>query len=131
MVMNNKDDLALHPLVRQMIREGTRDKPLTLNWAPIERDAYDCLGLRDLKSPLAMKARIQIITEALVAGDRFTSYSRRPAFYTESQRYYRPTYSFRAIVPRSINWLPRDCSSIKRCRRGIVVFNRGSAPHRS
>jgi hypothetical protein len=99
MVMNNKDDLALHPLVRQMIREGTRDKPLTLNWAPIERDAYDCLGLRDLKSPLAMKARTQIITEALVAGDRFTSYSRRPAFYTESQRYYRPTYSFRAIVP--------------------------------
>jgi hypothetical protein len=99
MVMNNKDDLALHPLVRQMIREGTRDKPLTLNWAPIERDAYDRLGLRDLKSPLAMKARTQIITEALVAGDRFTSYSRRPAFYTESQRYYRPTYSFRAIVP--------------------------------
>src|SRR5262245_675116 len=99
MVINNKDDLALHPLVRQMIREGTRDKPLTLNWAPIERDAYDRLGLRDLKSPLAMKARSQIITEALVAGDRFTSYSRRPAFYTESQRYYRPTYSFRAIVP--------------------------------
>ena len=62
MMMNNKDDLALHPLVRQMIREGTRDKPLTLNWAPVERDAYNCLRLRDLKSPLALKARTQIIT---------------------------------------------------------------------
>jgi hypothetical protein len=92
------DDLTLHPLVRQMLREGTRDKPLTMNWAPLERDAYNCLGLRDL-SGLAMKARTQIITEALVAGDRFVSYSRRAAFYTENQRYYRPTYSFRAIVP--------------------------------
>jgi len=98
--MNNDDGslLALHPLVRQMIREGTRDRPLTLNWGPVERDAYNCLGLRDL-TPLAMKARTQIITEALVAGDRFINYSRRRSFYTQSQRYYRPTYSYRAIVP--------------------------------
>jgi hypothetical protein len=60
------DDLTLHPLVRQMVREGTRDKPLTMNWAPVERDVYDLLGLRDLTS-LAMKARTQILTEALVA----------------------------------------------------------------
>jgi hypothetical protein len=92
------DDLTLHPLVRQMIREDTRDKPLTMNWAPLERDAYNRLGLRDL-SPLAMKARTQIITEVLAAGERFISYSRRRAFYTESQRYYRPTYSYRGIIP--------------------------------
>jgi hypothetical protein len=94
-----KDDefLALHPLVRQMIREGTRDKVLTMNWAPVEQGAYDSLKLRDL-SPLAMKARTQIITESLVAGNRSISYSRRCAFYTESQRYYRPTYTYRAIV---------------------------------
>src|SRR5215467_9071458 len=98
--MNNDDGslLALHPLVRQMIREGTRDRPLTLNWGPVERDAYNCLGLLDL-TPLAMKARTQIITEALVAGDRFINYSRRRSFYTQSQRYYRPPYSYRAIVP--------------------------------
>jgi hypothetical protein len=61
------------------------------------RRANDCLKLRDL-SPLAMKARTQIITESLVAGNRSISYSRRCAFYTESQRYYRPTYTYRAIV---------------------------------
>jgi hypothetical protein len=92
------DDPTLHPLVRQMIREDTRDKPLTMNWAPLERDAYNRLGLRDL-SPLAMKARTQIITEVLAAGERFISYSRRRAFYTESQRYYRPTHSYRGIIP--------------------------------
>ena len=92
------DHLTLHPLVRQMILEGTRDKVLTLNWAPVDCDAYRCLGLRDL-APLATKARAQIITEALVAGNRFVSYSRNRNFYTENQRYYRETYSYRAIVP--------------------------------
>jgi hypothetical protein len=92
------DERCLHPLVRQMVYEGTRDKPLTMNWGPVEPDAYDSLGLRDLR-PLAMTARKQIITEVLVAGNRFTSYSRRRAFYTESQRYYRPTYSYRGIIP--------------------------------
>jgi hypothetical protein len=97
--MKDEDFLALHPLVRQMIHEGTRDKALTLNWAPVERDAYDRLGLRDLRSPLAMKARTQIITEALVAGNRSISYSRNRNFYSDDQRYYRPTYTYRAIVP--------------------------------
>jgi len=92
------DDLALHPLVRQMIREGTRDKPLTLNWAPIERDAYDCLKLPDL-SPLQIRARTQIITELLVAGNRSVSYSRNRNHYCALQRYYPETYSYRAIVP--------------------------------
>jgi hypothetical protein len=92
------DDLTLHPLVRQMIREDTRDRALTMNWGPLERDAYNRLGLRDL-SPLAMKARTQIITEVLAAGERFISYSRRRAFYTENQRYYRPTYSYRGVIP--------------------------------
>ena len=95
--MNNKDELALHPLVRQMIQEGTRDKPLTLNWAPVERDALDCLKLPDL-SPLAMKARKQVIAEALVAGGRFISYSRNRNHYT-AQRYYRETHTFRAVIP--------------------------------
>jgi hypothetical protein len=81
-----------------MIRADTRDRALTMNWGPVERAAYNRLGLRDL-SPLAMKARMQIITEVLAAGERFISYSRRRAFYTESQRYYRPTYSYRGIIP--------------------------------
>src|SRR5262249_57330173 len=131
MVINNKDDLALHPLVRQMIREGTRDKPLTLNWAPIERDAYDCLGLRDLKSSLAMKARTQILRRRWsLATASLRIRDVRLSIPKASDTTGRPTAS-EQLSPRSINWLPRDCSSIKRCRRGIVVFNRGSAPHRS
>jgi hypothetical protein len=85
--------------VRQAIYEGSRDKPLTLNWAPIEPDAYDCLRLPALSNRNAMKARTQIITEALAAGDRFISYSRDTHFYTHGQRYYRPTYTYRSILP--------------------------------
>jgi len=96
--MNDEEFLALHPLVRQMIREGARDRALTLNWAPVDCDAYDYLKLPDL-SPLAMKARTQIITEALIAGKRSVSYSRRRSYYGENQRYYRETYTYRAIVP--------------------------------
>jgi hypothetical protein len=92
------DDLTLHPLVSQMIREDTRDRALTMNWGPVDRDAYNRLGLRDL-SPQAMKARTQIITEILAAGERFISYSRRHDFYTENQRYYRPTYTYRGVIP--------------------------------
>src|SRR5262249_53722159 len=105
--MTDDDErLAHHPLVRQMIAEGTRDKPLTLNWAPLERDAYDHLRLPNLTS-LATKARRQIIAEALAAGDRYVSYSRRAAFYNETQRYYRETYTFRAVVP-AIDQLARE-----------------------
>jgi hypothetical protein len=92
------EDLTLHPRVRQAIYEGNRDKPLTLNWAPIEPDAYAHLGLPALNPP-ATKARTQIIAEALAAGQRFVSYSRFKQFYTHGQRYYRPTYSYRAILP--------------------------------
>jgi hypothetical protein len=93
------DDLTLHPRVRRAIYEGKRDKPLTLNWAPTEPDAYDCLGLPALSNRNAMKARTQIITEALAAGDRFISYSRDKQFYTHGQRYYRPTFTYRSILP--------------------------------
>ena len=48
------DDLTLHPRVRRAIYEGKRDKPLTLNWAPIEPDAYDYFGLPSLSSRNAM-----------------------------------------------------------------------------
>jgi hypothetical protein len=92
------DDIPLHPRVRQAIYEGNRDKPLTLNWAPTEPDAYAHLGLPAL-NPLATKARTQIIAETLAAGNRFVSYSRHKPFYTHGQRYYRPTYSFCAILP--------------------------------
>jgi hypothetical protein len=98
--MNEDEFLALHPLVREMIRRGTRDRALTLNWAPVEPDAYDCLGLRDINR-LAMKARTQIITEALVAGDHWISYSRNRSHYNESRRYYRETYSYRGNCPRN------------------------------
>jgi hypothetical protein len=91
--------LALHPLVRRQTLEGNRDKPLTLNWLPAESDAYDCLGLPRL-TPRATVARAQILTEALVTGpDQWTSYSRRKQAYTRGQRYYRPTYTYNAIVP--------------------------------
>jgi hypothetical protein len=92
------DDLTLHPRVRRAIYEGNRDKPLSLNWGPAEPDAYVHLGLPDL-NPLAQKARTQIIAEALAAGQRFVSYSRHKPFYTHGQRYYRPTYSYHAILP--------------------------------
>src|SRR5262245_53800890 len=107
--MTNDD--ALHPLVRQMIHEGTRDKPLTLNWAPVERHAYDCLGLRDL-GKLRNEARTQIIAEALAGGTRFISYSRRKDFYTESQRYFRSTFTFQALVP-VIDYLATDPPPLK------------------
>jgi hypothetical protein len=93
------DDLTLHPRVRQAIYEGNRDKPLTLNWAPIQPDAYDCFGLPALSNAKAMKARTQIITEALAAGDRFTSYSRDKHFYARGQRYYRRTYTYSSVLP--------------------------------
>jgi hypothetical protein len=93
------DDLTLHPRVRRAIYEGSRDKPLTLNWAPTEPDAYDCLRLPALSNRNAMKARTQIITEALAAGDRFVSYSRYKQFYTHGQRYYRPTFTYHSILP--------------------------------
>jgi hypothetical protein len=93
------DDLTLHPRVRRAIYEGKRDKPLTLNWTPIELDAYDCLGLPALSSRNAMKARTALITEALAAGDRWISYSRDKHFYTRGQRYYRPTYTYHSILP--------------------------------
>jgi hypothetical protein len=93
------DDLTLHPRVRQAIYEGNRDKPLSLNWAPMEPDAYDCLGLPSLNSRNAMKARTQIITEALAAGDHWISYSRHKCFYAHGQRYYRPTYTYHSILP--------------------------------
>jgi len=72
---------------------------LTLNWAPREPDAYDRLALPALGNRNAMKARTQIITEALAAGERFVSYSRDKRFYTYGQRYYRPTYTYHSILP--------------------------------
>ena len=80
------------------ILEGNRDLPLTLNWAPLESHAYDFLGLSKL-NPLATKARMQILTEALAAGDRWISYSRFKQFYTHGQRYYRDTYTYAGILP--------------------------------
>jgi hypothetical protein len=94
----NDDDVPLHPRVRQAILEGNRDRPLTLNWAPLDPHAYDFLGLPKL-NPLATKARTQILTEALSAGDRFVSYSRRKTSYSQGQRYYRPTFTRAAILP--------------------------------
>jgi hypothetical protein len=92
------DDVPLHPRVRQAILEGNRDLPLTLNWTPLDPHAYDFLGLPKL-NPLATKERTQIITEALAAGDRFISYSRRNTFYSQGQRYYRSTFTRAAVLP--------------------------------
>lgn len=92
------DDLTLHPRVRQAIYEGNRDRPLTLNWKPIEPDAFDFLDLPKL-NPIAEKAKRQIMAEALAAGGKFISYSRRYEFYSYGQRYYRDTYSRAAILP--------------------------------
>jgi hypothetical protein len=93
------DDEPLHPWVREQIEQGNRDKPLTLNWLPAEPEILDCLGLPKL-TPMATAARAQILTEALVAGpDRWTSYSRNRNSYSRGQRYFRSTYTYRAIVP--------------------------------
>jgi hypothetical protein len=97
--MRDDELLALHPLIQQMIRQGNRDRALTLNWAPAEPDAYDCFDLPALSNRNAMKARTQIITEALAAGDRFISYSRRKHFYARVQRYYHPTCTYHSIIP--------------------------------
>jgi hypothetical protein len=101
--MTGTDDdkrlLALHPWVREAIRNNERDKPLTLSWLPAEPEALKGLGLPDL-TPMATAARAQILTEALVAGpDRWTSYSRNKNSYSRGQRYFRSTYTYRAIVP--------------------------------
>jgi hypothetical protein len=94
------DDIAdHHPWVRQAILENNRDRALTLNWRPSDPGAYDRLGLPDLNSANAMEARSQIITEAVVAGRRWISYSRRWPHYTDRHRYWRPTYCYRAIIP--------------------------------
>jgi hypothetical protein len=93
------DDEPLHPWVREQIEQGNRDKPLTLNWLPAEPQILDALGLPAL-TPMATAARTQILTEALVAGaDRWTSYSRRWESYAHGQRYFRATYTYRAIIP--------------------------------
>jgi hypothetical protein len=92
-------DEPLHPWVREQIEQDKRDKPLTLNWLPAEPEILDCLDLPDL-TPMATAARAQILTETLVAGpDRWTSYSRRWDSYARGQRYFRPTYTYRAIIP--------------------------------
>jgi hypothetical protein len=94
------DDIAHHhPWVRQAILEQNRDRALTLNWRPSEPGSYDHLRLPDLCSANAMKAREQILTEALVAGPRWISYSRRWPHYANQKRYYRPTFAYRAVIP--------------------------------
>jgi len=93
------DDVPLHPWVRQAILEQNRDRALTLNWRPSEPGSYDHLRLPDLGSANAMKAREQILTEAVVAGPQWISYSRRRSYYTGHNRYRRPTFSYRAVVP--------------------------------
>jgi hypothetical protein len=101
MTVSDDDDIAptLHPWVRQAILENNRDRALTLNWRPSEPGAYDRLGLPDLNSANAMKAREHIITEALVAGSQWTSYSRQRDYYAAHKRYWCVTYSYRAIIP--------------------------------
>jgi hypothetical protein len=92
------DDVPLHPRVRQALLEGNRDRPLTLNWKPVDKDAFGFLGLRKL-TPLAERAKKQIISEAVAAGRRKISYSRARTFYTHGQRYHRDTYRLSAVVP--------------------------------
>jgi hypothetical protein len=89
----------VHPWIRQAVIENNRDRALTLNWRPSDLGAYDGLGLPSLNSANAMEARTQIITEALVAGRRWISYSRRWPHYTGRHRYWRPTFCYRAIIP--------------------------------
>jgi hypothetical protein len=99
---------ALHPWVRQAILEDKRDRALTLNWRPSEPGSYDRLGLPDLNSTKAMKAREQIIAEAVAADpERWVSYSRRKNYYTGHQRYWRETHAYRAIVP-AVDQLARE-----------------------
>jgi hypothetical protein len=105
--MTDDDGAHHHPWVRQAILEDNRDRALTLNWRPSEPGSYDHLRLPDLGSPNAMKARDQIMTEAVVSGLRWISYSRRWPHYANHKRYYRPTFSYRAVIP-AIEQLARE-----------------------
>src|SRR5262249_15582308 len=97
-VMKKDEIFAPPPPIRQKIREGHRGRAFTLDLAPAEPHAPDYPCLPPL-SRLATLARTQIIAEALVRGNDTISYSRRHSFYTDRQRYYRETYSYRSIVP--------------------------------
>jgi TfoX/Sxy family transcriptional regulator of competence genes len=129
------DDEQLHPWVRQAIIEHNRDRALTLNWSPSDPSAYDRLDLPDLNSTNAMRAREQIITEALVAGPQWTSYSRRWPYYTQRRRYWRSTYSYRAIMPsgfKTRNTSVPTASSARKppneMQRSVPWFTRAPSP---
>jgi hypothetical protein len=100
-----KDSKGLHPDVLRQIEQGNRDRPLTLNWRLLDPDVVGDLDLPDILPRNATEAQAQMIAEALAAGYAFISYSRRFEFYAKrrrpfhKQRYYPPTYTFRAIVP--------------------------------
>jgi hypothetical protein len=76
-----------------------RDKSLTMNWLPAKPDMFDALRLPRLPRRKAMIARDQILAEALVAGDRWISYSRRKLTYSRPRRYVRSAFTYRSIVP--------------------------------
>jgi hypothetical protein len=117
---DDEKQVLLHPWVRQAIIEHNRDRALTLNWRPNEPGAYERLGLPDLDSENAMRAREQIIAEALAAGPRWISYSRRRAFYATHKRYWRSTYAYRAILP-AVDQLAAE---------GLLIHNRMPSGHR-
>jgi hypothetical protein len=92
------DDVPLHPRVRRAILAGNRDKPLTLNWSPVNREAFKTLDLPKLH-PIAERAKPQILAEALAAGNSWISYSRRKAHYAHGQHYFRETYTLAGVKP--------------------------------
>jgi hypothetical protein len=89
----------LHPDIVRAIRQGRRDIPLSLSWAPWAPGAFAILGLPDTLNPLAAAMQPRIIAAMLAAGDRWISYARNRSFYTGLHRYYIETYTYAATVP--------------------------------
>jgi hypothetical protein len=86
------------------------DKPLLLHWRPLwPEQLLDRLGLATPKKAHDEAVLVSILGEAHLADradpESRLSYSRRPDFYTRSQRYRGPAFSFRRVVP-TIDPLP-------------------------
>ncbi len=80
--------------------EGLRDRPLVCHWSTSNRELVETLGI-PFRNEAQFMACNSILTEAVLARleGRRVSYSRRPEFYSEKQRYHGTAFSYRTIPP--------------------------------
>jgi hypothetical protein len=76
---------------------------LSFHWTPLDQLWLDGLSLPTANSKRHIQARVSILTEAIVVGraepDRWISYSRRPKFYSNQDRYHGSAYSYSTVPP--------------------------------